>query len=187
MMEIMFGMMGKIYFENVLNVSNPKVGLINIGAEEGKGNELTKKAFELLKANKEELNFVGNVEPRDIPTGDVEVLVCDGFVGNTVLKMYEGVAMTLLSMIKAEIYSSTRTKLGGLLIKPAMKRLMKKADYKETGGAAFLGVKGVCVKAHGSSDATAIRQAIKQAAKFTKADIVAKIEEGLEKTKVVEG
>ncbi|MEG1255225.1 phosphate acyltransferase PlsX [Clostridium sp.] len=154
-----FAQMGKVYFENVLGVNNPTVGLINIGAEEEKGNELTKEAHKLLK--EEDINFVGNVEPREIPKGEVNVLVCDGFVGNTVLKMYEGVASTILNELKDEIMSSTRTKIGGLLLKPVFGRFKKQYDYKEYGGAAFLGVNGICIKAHGSSDGKAIKNAIR--------------------------
>lgn len=154
-----FAQMGKVYFENVLGVENPSVGLVNIGEEEEKGNELTKVAYQLLK--EEDINFVGNIEPRDIPKGKVNVLVCDGFVGNTVLKMYEGVAETILSEIKAEIMGSFVTKIGGVMLAPVFKRFKKHYDYKEYGGAAFLGVNGICIKAHGSSDARALKNAIK--------------------------
>ena len=149
--------MGKIYYEGVLGNKKPSVGLVNIGAEEEKGNELTKSAFKLLKEEKN-LNFVGNVEPRDVSKGDVNVLVCDGFTGNTLLKMYEGVASTLLSMIKSEILDGGIIgKLGALLLKPVFKSLKVKFDYKEYGGAPFLGVDGICIKAHGSSDGKAFK------------------------------
>ena len=154
-----FAQMGKVYFENVLGVNNPTVGLVNIGEEEEKGNDLTKAAYQLLK--EEDINFIGNIEPRDIPKGKVNVLVCDGFVGNTVLKMYEGVAETILSEIKTEIMGSLVTKIGGALLTPVFKRFKKHYDYKEYGGAAFLGVNGICIKAHGSSDARALKNAIK--------------------------
>lgn len=176
-----FAYMGKIYFENILGVNNATVGLINIGAEEEKGNTLTKETYKLLKDSS--LNFVGNVEPRDIPNGDVQVLVCDGFVGNTVLKMYEGVASTIFHTLKEEILSSTRTKIGGLLLKPVFKNFKKKYDYKEYGGAAFLGVKGICIKAHGSSDSRAIKNAIAQAMKFYDNKIINKIKEKIEDEK----
>lgn len=178
---VQFAVMGKAYFESILNVTNPKVGLINIGTEEEKGNELTKAAYKLLKESN--VNFVGNVEPREVPKGDVDVLVCDGFVGNTILKMYEGTASTIFSILKNEIYSSTRTKLGGFLLKPVFKKFKKDFDYKEYGGAAFLGVKGVCIKAHGSSDSRAIKNAVFQAIKFYEGDIVRKIEVGIEEIK----
>lgn len=161
---VQFAQMGKVYFESVLGINNPSIGLINIGAEEEKGNELTKEAHKLLKT--QNLNFVGNVEPRDIPTGEVNVLVCDGFVGNTALKMYEGVAATILDELKDRIMSTTRTKIGGLLLKPVFKAFKKQYDYKEYGGAAFLGVNGICIKAHGSSDGKAFKNAIRQAKTF---------------------
>lgn len=172
---LQFALMGKIYFEKILKVDNPTVGLINIGTEEEKGNELTKSTYPLLKESG--FNFVGNIEPRDIPNGDVNVLVCDGFVGNTVLKLYEGTASTLLSVIKDEIMSSTLTKLGGLLLKPAFKNIKKKFNYKEYGGAAFLGVDGVCIKAHGSSDRLAFKNAINQCIIFHNNNIINNIKE----------
>ncbi|WP_102400643.1 phosphate acyltransferase PlsX [Haloimpatiens massiliensis] len=181
---LQFAYMGDIYFKNILGIPNPTVGLINIGAEEEKGNTLTKETYKLLKETS--LNFIGNVEPRDIPSGDVNVLVCDGFVGNTVLKMYEGVASTIFGTIKEEILSSTRTKIGGILLKPVFKNFKKKFDYKEYGGAAFLGVKGVCIKAHGSSDGKAIKNAISQAIKFANNEIIDKIKMQIENEKVQE-
>ncbi len=170
---VQFALMGKTYFENVLKVSNPKVGLINIGAEAEKGNELTKASYELLK--EADINFVGNIEPREISKGDVQIFVCDGFVGNTVLKMYEGVSSNLFSLIKREIMSSFTSKLGGLLLKPVFSKLKKKFDYKEHGGAPLLGVKGVTIKAHGSSDGRAIKNALKQAKKFYDNDLINKM------------
>lgn len=175
---LQFAVMGKIYFENVLKITNPSVGLINIGAEEEKGNELTKSTFELLKNSP--LNFIGNVEPRDIPEGNVNILVCDGFVGNTVLKMYEGVTSTIFSILKEQIFSSFRTKIGGALLKPVFENFKKKFDYKEYGGTAFLGVNGVCIKAHGSSDSRAIKNAIKQSIIFNKNNIIDKIKETIQ-------
>ncbi|WP_125153766.1 phosphate acyltransferase PlsX [Clostridium rectalis] len=174
---VQFALMGKVYFEKILNIHNPSVGLINIGTEEEKGNELTKNTYHLLKeAN---LNFVGNVEPREIPAGNVNVLVCDGFTGNTVLKMYEGTAFNLFDIIKGEIMSSFLGKLGGVLLKPTFKNIKKKFDYKEYGGAAFLGVEGICVKAHGSSDKKAFRNAIRQCINFHNGNIINNIKEEL--------
>jgi fatty acid/phospholipid synthesis protein PlsX len=159
---VQFAKMGKIYYQKVFNVKDPSVGLINIGEEEEKGNDLTKATFKLLKEEKK-LNFKGNIEPRDIPTGDTNILVSDGFVGNTALKMYEGAASSILGMIKDEILnSSIISKLGVVLLKPVLKNLLKKVDYKEYGGAPFLGVDGICIKAHGSSDAKAFKNAIRQ-------------------------
>ena len=175
-----FAFMGKIYFENILKINNPKVGLINIGSEEEKGNELTKAAYKLLKEN--EPNFVGNIEPRDVSNGDVQVLVCDGFVGNTVLKMYEGVVANIFSILKQDIMSSFSTKMGGLLLKPVFNNFKTKFDYKEYGGAAFLGVKGICIKAHGSSDSRAIKNAIRQAVETYDNGVIEKIKNEVEKS-----
>lgn len=173
---VQFAHMGKIYYEAMFNTKNTSVGLLNIGAEEEKGNELTKATYKLLK--EESFNFVGNVEPRDIPKGEVNVLVADGFVGNTALKMYEGSASNILGMLKDEIYSSSiMSKLGAALLKPVFKSLKVKFDYKEVGGAPFLGVNGICIKAHGSSDGKAFKNAIKQAKLFKENDILSKIEE----------
>lgn len=158
---IQFALMGKIYFENVLDVKNPTVGLVNIGAEEEKGNELTKTVYKLLMET--DFNFVGNVEPREVSNGDVKVLVCDGFVGNTILKMYEGVALNVFNMLKEEITKSFTSKMGALLLKPVFKALKGRFDYSEYGGSAFLGAKAICIKAHGSSNSKAIKNAIKQA------------------------
>ncbi|CAI3683127.1 Fatty acid/phospholipid synthesis protein [Clostridium neonatale] len=169
---VQFAKMGKVYYEKVFNVKNPTVGLINIGAEEEKGNELTKSTYQLLKEHNE-LNFIGNVEPRDISTGDTNILVSDGFVGNTALKMYEGTASTLLKVMKDEIIkSSIISKAGVLLLKPVLKKIMKRFDYKEYGGAPFLGVDGICIKAHGSSDARAFKNAIRQTDIFYKNDVL---------------
>lgn len=173
---IQFAHMGKIYYEGMFNTKNTSIGLINIGAEEEKGNELTKATYKLLK--EENFNFVGNVEPRDIPKGEVNVLVADGFVGNTALKMYEGSASNILGMIKDEIYSSSIiSKVGAALLKPVFNSLKVKFDYKEVGGAPFLGVDGICIKAHGSSDGKAFKNAIRQTKLFKENDILNKIKE----------
>lgn len=176
---IQFALMGKIYFENVLKIKNPTIGLVNIGAEAEKGNELTKATYKLLKDT--DFNFVGNVEPRDVSNGDVNVLVCDGFVGNTVLKMYEGVALNMFNMLKEEIMKSFTAKIGALLLKPVFKGLKKKFDYSEYGGSAFLGSKGICIKAHGSSDSKAFKNAIRQAINCYDNKIIDKIKSELEK------
>jgi phosphate acyltransferase len=170
---LQFAQMGKVYFENVLNYKNPSIGLINIGAEEEKGNELTKATYKLLKESG--LNFSGNVEPRDILKGDIQVLVSDGFVGNTVLKTFEGAVETIFDLLKENIMSSLTTKIGGLLLKPVFKSFKKRFDYKEYGGAAFLGVNGICIKAHGSSDGKAIMNAINQAIVFYENNVLEKI------------
>lgn len=174
-----FAIMGKVYYKNVMGIDNPSVGLINIGAEEEKGNELTKAAYSLLKDT--DINFVGNVEPREAPKGEVNVLVCDGFVGNTLLKTYEGVASTLLGILKDEINSSLLSKIGALFLIPVFKNIKKRFDYKEQGGAPFLGVDGICIKAHGSSDGKAFKNAIRQAKIFYENDILNKIKLEIEK------
>lgn len=169
---VQFAKMGKIYYQKIFNVKNPSIGLINIGEEEEKGNELTKATFKLLK-EESSLNFKGNIEPREIPTGDTNVLVSDGFVGNTALKMYEGSVSSILGIIKDEVFkSSIISKLGVVLLKPVLKNIMKKFDYKEYGGAPFLGVDGICIKAHGSSDAKAFKNAIKQTKVFYENDVL---------------
>lgn len=172
---VQFANMGSIYYESVFNKKSPTVGLVNIGAEEEKGNELTKETHKLLKEEKH-LNFIGNVEPREIPSGETDVLVCDGFVGNTVLKLYEGAALNLLGIIKDSIMSASfMPKMGAMLLKPVFKKLKVKFDYKEVGGAPFLGVDGICIKAHGSSDGKAFKNAIKQTRIFYSSDVIGKI------------
>ncbi|KPU28251.1 phosphate acyltransferase [Caloranaerobacter sp. TR13] len=173
-----FALMGSIYADKVLNKKNPKVGLVNIGVEEGKGNELTKEAFELLSKSSL-INFYGNVEARDIPEGLVDVLVCDGFVGNVILKLTEGLAYSIFSALKEEFLRNPITKLGALLLKPGLKNFKSKLDYTEYGGAPLLGVKGGVIKAHGSSDAKAIKNAIKQAKAFVENDVLKLIEESI--------
>lgn len=176
-----FGMMGSAYAQGVLKLQNPKVGIVNIGAEEGKGNELTKKAYELLKENTIDINFVGNVEARDIPSGDVDVIVCDGFTGNVVLKLTEGVAMTMFSMLKSAFTKNTVTKLGALLSKGGLMDMKKRLDYKEYGGAPFMGVDGCLIKAHGSSDSKAIMNAVRQAIAFNEGNVLENIKSSLRK------
>lgn len=178
-----FAHMGKVYFESILGFVKPKVGLINIGAEAEKGNELTRAAYELL-AKDPDLNFVGNIEPRDAIRGDVQVLVADGFVGNTILKTFEGTVKVMLELIKGSLMKSGRGKLGGALIKPALKDLMKQYDYRETGGSAFLGLNGIVVKAHGSSDALAFKNAIRQAMRVKEADFITKFGAEIEKNQL---
>ncbi len=168
-----FAVMGSIYVESYLGIKNPRVGLINNGAEAEKGCELTKAAYELLE--KAPVNFIGNAEGRDIVSGSYDVVVCDGFAGNIVLKFMEGVAGTLFAMMKKELMSGTREKLGALLAKPAFKRLSKTLDYAEYGGALLIGINGGVVKAHGSSNAKAFFAAIRQAREFVLSGTVDKI------------
>lgn len=178
---VQFAHMGREYYKGVLKAEDPSIGLVNIGVEEEKGNELTKNTYQLLKEEKG-LNFIGNVEPRDVTLGDTHVLVCDGFTGNTILKMYEGTASTVLKIIKDEMLSSGITaKIGALLLKPVFNSIKKKFDYKEYGGAPFLGVDGICIKAHGSSDGKAFKNAIRQSKEFYDSKVLDKIKEELER------
>ena len=175
-----FAMMGSAYMEGMRGVNNPRIGLANNGAEAEKGCALTKEAYELLNADKR-LNFVGNVEAREITGDKADVIVCDGFVGNVILKFMEGVAGTLMGIIKKEMLSDTRSKIGALLAKPAFRRVKKSMDYSEVGGAPLLGVRGNVIKAHGSCNAHAIACAIRQAVQMTEGHVVEKIEQLLPK------
>ena len=174
---VQFGLMGDAYMRGVMGVKNPRVGLINIGAEAEKGNKLVKETYPLLE--KAPYNFVGNVEARDITNDQADVLVCDGFSGNIVLKFMEGVAGTLMGIIKKEMYADVRGKIGGLIAKPAFRRVKKMMDYTEVGGAPLLGVQGAVVKAHGSSNGHAIACAIAQCRKMIDGKVVDIITEGL--------
>ena len=173
---VQFARMGSIYMEYVMGVKNPKVGLVNIGAEEEKGNALVKETFPLLKECKD-INFIGNVEARDIPKGVCDVVVCEAFVGNVILKLYEGVGSTLISKVKAGMMSSLRSKIGALLVNPALKETLKSFDASEYGGAPLLGLKGLVVKTHGSAKAIEIRHAIFQCVQFKQQKINEKIAE----------
>jgi glycerol-3-phosphate acyltransferase PlsX len=156
-----FAIMGSIYMEKVMSVNNPRVGLLNVGTEEGKGNDLTKHSFELL--SQLNINFVGNVEARDIAEGVCDVCVCDGFAGNVLLKTTEGVAQVIFDMLKVILKKNALTKVAALLLKDGLRAFKKKFDYKEVGGAPFMGIDGIMIKAHGSSDAKAIKNAVRQA------------------------
>lgn len=171
---VQFAKMGSIYMEHVMGIKNPSVGIVNIGAEEEKGNMLVKETFPLLK-NCPDINFIGSVEARDIPKGVCDVIVCEAFVGNVILKLYEGVGSTLLKVIKGGLMTSIRSKLGALLVKPALKETMKKFDASEYGGAPLLGLNGLVVKTHGSSKAKEVTTTILQCATFKEADINGKI------------
>lgn len=175
---LQFGLMGSVYMKSVLDVKNPRVGLVNIGAEAEKGNKLVKETYELME-QQTGYNFVGNCEARDIFTGDFDVVVADGFAGNIILKHTEGLAKALFTMIKEELMSSLGTKIGALLAKPAFYKVKKRMDYNAVGGAPMLGVNGAVVKAHGSSGAEAIENAIRQARRMLEGDVVGKITEGL--------
>lgn len=175
---VQFAKMGSVYMENIMGVKNPKVGIVNIGAEEEKGNALVKETFPLLK-NCPDINFVGSVEARDIPAGAVDVVVCEAFVGNVILKTYEGVGLTLIKKVKAGMMSSLRSKVGALLVKPALKSTLKEFDLEQYGGAPMLGLKGLVVKTHGSSKANEIKNSILQCIAFSEQKINEKIKEKL--------
>ena len=176
---VQFAKMGSIYMESIIGKKNPTVGIVNIGAEEEKGNALVKETFPLLKACSD-INFVGSVEAREIPYGNVDVIVCEAFVGNVILKLYEGVGGALMKKVKRGMMSNLRSKIGALLVKPALKSVLKDFDASEYGGAPLLGVNGAVVKAHGSSDARAIKNAVRQARSMLEGKVVEKIRDGLE-------
>lgn len=173
---LQFARIGSIYMESIIGVSNPRVGLVNIGVEEEKGNALTREAYPLFR-DCPDINFVGNVEARDIPFGGADVLVCEAFAGNIVLKMLEGVSGALVAKIKAGMMENLRSKLGALLVKPALKRTLKGFSTEEYGGAPLLGLNGLVVKTHGSSKAVEIRNSILQCIAFKEQNINEKIRE----------
>ncbi len=173
---VQFAKIGSIYMENVLGIKNPRVGIANIGAEEEKGNALVKETFPLLKACPD-INFVGSVEARDIPNGDVDVIVCEAFVGNIILKLYEGVAGTLLKKVKEGMMASFTSKIGALLVKSSLKNTLKSFNLDDHGGAPLLGLKGLVVKTHGSSKELEIKNSILQCLQFKEQDINEKIKE----------
>ncbi|OKL37172.1 phosphate acyltransferase PlsX [Domibacillus mangrovi] len=172
---LQYAIMGSVYAEKVRGIDNPRVGLLNIGTEEKKGNDLTKAAFTLLsEAN--DLNFIGNIESRDLLNGVADVVVTDGFTGNMVLKTIEGTALSVFSMLKTALTSSTKSKVGAVLLKDELRKLKNKMDYTEYGGAGLFGLKASVIKAHGSSDANAFFHAIEQAYKMAKSNVPAIIE-----------
>lgn len=178
---VQFAKMGTIYMRDVMGVKNPKVGILNIGAEEDKGNALVKETFPLLK-NCPDINFYGSIEARDVPLGLVDVVVCEAFAGNVLLKTYEGVGGVLMSEVKKAMMSTFISKLGALLIKKPLKKSLKRFSVSEYGGAPMLGLKGLVVKTHGSSNANEIKNSILQCITFTKQDILVKIQEMICKT-----
>ncbi len=184
---LQFAQMGSIYMEDIIGIKNPRVAILNIGAEEEKGNKLVKETYPLMK-ELPGINFIGSIEARDIPLGGADVIVCEAFAGNVALKLYEGVAMTLLKKVKEGLMSSLRSKIGALLIKPALKSTMKAFDTKEYGGAPLLGLNGLVVKCHGSSKAVEICNGVLQCELFKKQEIGKKIEARIaEMEKVSEG
>ena len=175
---IQFARMGSIYMEHVMGVKKPRVGIVNIGVEEEKGNALVKEAYPLLKECKD-LNFIGSIEAREIPSGAADVIVTEAFVGNVILKLYEGLGNTLLSKIKGSMMSSFRSKIGALLVKPALKKTLKGFDASQYGGAPLLGLKGLVVKCHGNSKETEFKNSIIQCISFKKQRISERIGENL--------
>ena len=174
-------LMGSIYAEHVLGKNTPRVGLLNIGEEETKGNEQAKETYQLLKQIST-INFVGNAEGRDIPKGNFDVVVCDGFVGNVVLKCAEGMAVTFFELIREAIMNGgVFAKMGALLLRPTLRKLGKRLDVDEYGGAPLLGVNGCCIISHGSSNAKSIENAIKAAGDYVHRDVLAHIQNALVK------
>ena len=183
---VQFAKMGSVYMEHVMGIKNPKVGIVNIGAEEEKGNALVKETFPLLK-NCPDINFIGSVEARDIPAGAADVVVCEAFVGNVILKTYEGVGATLISKVKEGMMTSLRSKIGALLVKPALKQTLKAFDLEQYGGAPMLGLEGLVVKTHGSSKSIEIKNSILQCITFTEQKISEKIRQMLQTDGIVSG
>lgn len=173
---VQFAKMGSIYMEDVVGIKNPRVAIVNIGAEEEKGNTLVKDTYPLLK-NCPDINFTGSIEARDIPEGGADVIVCEAFVGNVILKLYEGVGNVMLRKIKSGITSNLRSKIGALLVKPALKKTLKAFDTKIYGGAPLLGLNGLVVKTHGSSEYIEIKNSILQCIAFKEQNINEKIKE----------
>lgn len=175
---VQFAKMGSIYMKHIVGIENPKVAIVNIGAEEEKGNALVKETFPLLKEC-EDINFIGSIEAREIPHGQADVIVCEAFTGNVILKLYEGVGSTFLHLVKKGLMSSLRSKIGALLIKPALKDTMKSFDASAYGGAPLLGLNGLVVKIHGNSKANDVKYAISQCVTFKEQDINEKIKKNM--------
>ncbi|MBR3272474.1 MAG: phosphate acyltransferase PlsX [Clostridia bacterium] len=175
---VQFGLMGSVYMRSVMNVERPAVGLVNIGAEAEKGNRLTKETYQLMQAQTS-YYFAGNVEARDVPSGDFDVVVADGFDGNIILKYTEGLASAMMGMLKSDLNASRVTKLGAALSRPAFRKFKRSMDYNAYGGAPLLGVEGAVIKAHGASGETAIMNALRQARTMLAGDVAGKILDGL--------
>ncbi len=173
---VQFAKLGSIYMEHVMGIQNPKVAIVNIGAEEEKGNTLVKETFPLLKECKD-INFIGSIEARDIPHGMADVIVCEAFVGNVILKLFEGVGSVMMQKVKQGMMTTLRSKIGALLVKPALKETLKSFDASEHGGAPLLGLNGLVVKTHGSSKAKEVSNSIIQCVTFKEQKINDKIRE----------
>ncbi len=175
---VQFAKMGSLYMEHIVGIKNPKVAIVNIGAEEEKGNMLVKETYPLLK-NCEDINFIGSIEARDIPYGTADVIVCEAFVGNVILKLYEGLSSALVGTIKKGLMSTTKSKIGAALCKGELKKTLKDFDASKFGGAPMLGLNGLVVKTHGSSKNTEIKNAIIQCVSFSEQNINEKIRENI--------
>ena len=175
---VQFGLMGSVYMHASMEIDSPRVGLLNVGVEDEKGNEVAKEAFQRLK--QQDINFIGNLEARDVAAGIADVCVADGFVGNVLMKSIEGYAKFLMDMLKGVFYSNFITKLGALLVKSKLGGMKKKMNYKEYGGAPLLGVDGVVIKTHGSSDAYSVFCTIKQARAMVKSGVTAQLKKKIE-------
>lgn len=175
---VQWAKMGSLYMEHVVGIKNPKVAIVNVGLEEEKGNQLVKETYPLLKECRD-INFVGSIEARNIPMGDADVIVCDAFVGNVILKLYEGTASTLIKKIKGSMMSSLKTKIGALLIKKSLKNELKSLDATEYGGAPLIGLNGLVVKTHGNATSKEIRNSVIQCVKFKRENINEKIKASL--------
>lgn len=173
---VQFAKIGSVYMENVMGIKKPRVAIVNIGAEEDKGNTLVKETFPFLKTCPD-INFIGSIEARDIPAGYADVIVCEAFVGNVILKLYEGVGGTLIKKVKEGMMTTLRSKIGALLVKPALKETLKTFDLEQYGGAPLLGLKGLVVKTHGSSKAIEIKNSVLQCITFKEQRINDKIKE----------
>ena len=173
-----FAIMGSIYAESVLSIPNPRVGLVSIGEEEGKGNLAVREAYDLIQSTPG-INFIGNVEGKDIPAGLADVVITDGFTGNVIIKLAEGVAKLIVDTLREEITSRKLATVGALLARPALQAVSQRLDYAEYGGAVLLGLNHVCIIGHGRSNARAVRSAIKVAREAVQADVVGKIRQGL--------
>lgn len=176
---LQFAKIGSIYMENVMGIKNPRVAIVNIGAEEEKGNALVKETYPLLKEC-QDINFIGSIEARNIPHGEADVIVCEAFVGNVILKLYEGVGAVMIKQIKQGLMSTLRSKIGAMLAMPALKKTLKSFDISEYGGAPLLGLNGLVVKTHGSSKAIEIKNSILQCIVFNEQGVKEKIQSNIQ-------
>ena len=177
---LQFAKMGSLYMEHIVGIKNPRVAIVNVGIEEEKGNMLVKETFPLLKSCNE-INFIGNIEAREIPNGYADVIVCDAFVGNVILKLYEGVSGALMGELKKGMMSNLKSKIGAMLLKPALKKTLKSLDTSDYGGAPMLGLNSLVVKTHGSSKSNEVKNSILQCIAFKEQNISEKIRENISK------